>query len=124
MLHQERDANDVHLMFSHMVVEKLLEGQWIVFPETLASLSDDQIASTCNLIRRPGGFVSGMMSYGGNQVYVLAVKNLKFDAFVFDPMECCSVPYDITSVNKKEVLNLQNQWELENRRTPKGDKNN
>ena len=45
----------VLLMFSEIVAEKYNQG--IDSPKILSSLSDDDLASICDLIRRPGGLV-------------------------------------------------------------------
>ena len=51
-------------------------------------LSDEDIAAICDVIRRPGGFVRSKMSERGEQISVLAAKNLKLAVFMFKLMEC------------------------------------
>ena len=45
----------VRMMYSQMVVKKLVK---IDSPDTLASLSVNNVTSICNVIRRPGGLVN------------------------------------------------------------------
>ena len=66
------------------MAKKLVEDKLRDFSEKLASLSDDDITSICNVIRRPRGLVSRRMPDGRNQISVLATKNLKLAAFTFD----------------------------------------
>ena len=106
-----------------------MDDQQIDSPWTLASLSNEDIAATCDMIGRPGGLVSGMTPDRGNQISILAVKKLKLAAFMFKMMKNCSKAYDIGCFNSTCVLNYQLQWELEQKKTddaeaPKVDKNN
>ena len=50
------------------------------FPQTLASLSDEDITMIWDVIRRPSGLVSDKMLDRGNQISVLAAKHLKLIA--------------------------------------------
>ena len=68
-----------------MVVEKLVEEQGIDSPETLVSLYDD-INVIYNVVMRPGGLVSGRMLDSGNQICILAAKNIKLAALMFKMM--------------------------------------
>ena len=74
----------------------------------LASLSDEE---------RPGSLVGSRIPERGNQISVLAVKNLKLAAFVFKSMKCCSKPYGFECVNSRAVLEFQHQWELKQKKT-------
>ena len=85
----------LRLGFSQTVAMKLVDEQGIDSPWTLDSLSDEDIAATCNMIGRPGGLVSGMTPDRGNQISILAVKNLKLAAFMFKTRENCSKAYNI-----------------------------
>ena len=76
------------LIFSQMVVEKLVEAQDKDFHKTLASLSDDDINTT----RRCCGLVSRRATGRGDQISILVAKNHKLDAFMFKTMEHCSKP--------------------------------
>ena len=73
--------------------------------------------------------MSGKTPDRGNQITVLAMKNLKLIAFMFKTMEHCSKDNRIQNVNSTSVLHYQHQWELEqtksdNTKAPKVDKNN
>ena len=65
----------VQLLFSQMVVEKLVQDQRVDFPRTLASLSYENITAICYIIRRPGGLVSRRMPDRENEIFVLLAKN-------------------------------------------------
>ena len=77
------------------MVQKLVDDQGIDFPWTLTSLSGKDITAICNVIRKPGGMVSGKMPDRGNQISFLVTKNLKLTAFIFKLMEHCSKESDI-----------------------------
>ena len=62
---------------------KLVDNQGIGFSQILASLSDEDIAAICDVIRRPGGLVSCKTPNRGNQISFRAAKNLKLAAFIF-----------------------------------------
>ena len=96
-----------------MVAQKLVEDQGKDPPQTLASLSDEIISAICEVIRRPGGLVSGRTHERGKQISVLVVKNLKLAPFMFKMMEHCSNSYKIKHVNSRAVLAYQHQCELE-----------
>ena len=51
----EMEEMFLRLGFSQTVAMKLLDDQGIDSPQTLASLSDKDIATICNMIRRAGG---------------------------------------------------------------------
>ena len=87
----------LRLWSSQIVAIKLVYGQGIDSPWTLASLSDEDIIAVCNVIHRPGGLVSGKTLDKGNQISILAMKNLKLTAIIFKIMEHCSKDYS-TSV--------------------------
>ena len=55
---KEMEEMFLRLGFSQTVAMKLVDDQGIDSPWTLASLSDESIATTCDVIR-PGGLVSG-----------------------------------------------------------------
>ena len=100
----------LRLGFSQAVVLKLVDDQGIDSPQTPASLSDEL-----------NGLMSGK-TLGGNQISVLAAKNLKLVAFMFKTMEHCSKDYRIQDVNRTSVLCYQHQWELDDIKVPKVDK--
>ena len=58
---EEMEEMFLRLGFSQTVAMKLVDDQGIVSLWTLASLSDEDIAAICDVIRRPGGLVSGKM---------------------------------------------------------------
>ena len=55
---KEMEEMFLGLGFIQTVAMKLVDDQWIDSPWTLASLFDEDIATICNAIRRPGGLVS------------------------------------------------------------------
>ena len=77
------------------MAQKLVDDHGIDSPWTLASLSDKDITTICDLIRRPGGLVSHKTSVRENSISVLAAKNLSLIAFMFKMMEHCSMAYSI-----------------------------
>ena len=99
-----------------MVDQKLVDDQGINSPRILASLSDKDITTICEEIRRPSGLIGGKMPDRGNQIFILAAKNLKLAAFMFKTMECCSRTSDIRSVCSTSVLKYQHQWKLEQKK--------
>ena len=115
------------LGFSQAVVLKLVDYQGIDSPQTLASLSDEEITEIFDIIYRPGGLVSRKTPDRGDKSSVLTMKNLKLLAFMFKTMEHCSKDYWIKDINSTSVLHYQHQWELEQKKTdnieaPKVDK--
>ena len=94
----------VWLLFSQRIAKKLVDDQEIDSPNTLASISNNDIVTICDIIRRHGGFISGKTLDTGDQIYVLVTKNLKFPPFMFNIMECCSKLYDIHHVTSRKVL--------------------
>ena len=73
-------------MLSWTTVEKLVKDQGVDSLETLASLSDDNITSVCNKIRRPNGLSSGRMSNRGIQISVVEATHLKLAEFAIETM--------------------------------------
>ena len=121
---EEMEETFLRLSFSKTVAMKLVDDQGTDSPWTLASLSDEYIATFFHVIRMPG-----KMPNRGHQISVLAGKNLKHAALMFQSMECCSRIYDIKHVNSTSVLQCKHQWELEQKKTNatdahKVDKNN
>ena len=57
----------LRLGFSQAVVLKRVDDQGIDSPQTLANLSDEDIADICNVIHRHGGLVSGKTLDRGNR---------------------------------------------------------
>ena len=110
---KEMEEMFLGLEFNQTVAMKLVDDQGIDFPWTLASLSDNNIATICDMICRPGGLVSGKTPDRVNQISVLAAKNLKLAAFMFKSMECCSKDNETRCANSMSVLQYQHQWELE-----------
>ena len=78
------------LDFSQTVAIKLVADQGINSSWILASLSHEDIVAICDVIHRPRKLVSGKTPDRGDQISVLATKNLKLMAFMFKTMECCS----------------------------------
>ena len=76
-----------HTRFSQTVAMKLVDDQGIDSLQTSASLFDENIATICHVIKRPGGSVSRKTSDKGNQICILAAKNLKLTAFMFKAIE-------------------------------------
>ena len=54
----------LRLLFSQMVVKKLVENQGIDSSRSLASLSENDITAICDVIKMPYGSVSGRMLKG------------------------------------------------------------
>ena len=98
------------------MAQKLLEYKGINSPQTLESLSDEDIIVICDVIGRPGGLVGGRMPDRGNQSSKLAAINFKLAAFMFKSMEHCSKPYEIRCVGSREVLEYQHQWKLDQKK--------
>ena len=65
--------------------------QGIDSPQTLASLSDEDIATIYDVIRRPDSLVSGKTPHSGNQASTLAGKESEACSIHDD----CSKAYDI-----------------------------
>ena len=103
----------LRLGFSQAVVLKLVDDPGIDSPQTLASFFDEDIIAICVMIYRPGGLVSEKTPDTGNQISVLAMRNLKLAAFMLNTMEHCSNGYRIQDINSTSVLYYQYQWELE-----------
>ena len=107
---------------------KLVDVKGIDSTWTLASLSDEDIATNWDMIRRPCGLVSSKMPNRENRISIPS-NNLKLTAFMFKMMKHCSKACDIGCVNNTFVLQHQHQWELEQKKTdnaeaPKVDKSN
>ena len=125
------DMNEMflRLRFSQTVAMKLVDDQGIVSPWTIASISDEDIATVWDVIRRPGGLVSSKMPDRENRISIPVAKNLELSAFMFKSMEHCSKAYSIKHVNSSSVLQYQHQCKLEQKKTDdtkmlKVDKNN
>ena len=126
---KEMEEVFLRLGFSQVMVLKLVDDQGRDSPWTLVSLSDVNIATICKMICKPGRLVSRKTPDRGNQIPILAMKNLKLVTFMFQTMEHCSTDYRIKDVNSTSVLQHQHQWELEQKKpddikAPKIDKNN
>ena len=83
---EEMEEMFLRLNFSQTVAMKLVDGQEIDSPLTIASLSDKDIATICNMIHRPGGLVSRNTLDRGDQLSILVTNNLKLMAFMFKTM--------------------------------------
>ena len=59
------------------------------------------------MICRPCGLVSGKTLDRGNNISVLAMKNLKLMALIFKTMEHSSKDYRIQDINSTSVLSYQ-----------------
>ena len=51
-----------------------------------------------------------------NEISILAAKNLKLAALMFNMIEHCSKTYDIMHVDSTSVLQYQHQWRLEQKK--------
>ena len=71
------------LGFSQTVAIKLVDDQAIVSPWILASLSDEDIATICDGIRRLQWLSEKEDDRQGNQISDLEAKNLMFTVFMF-----------------------------------------
>ena len=125
---KEMEEMFLRLGFSQTVATKLTDDQGIDSRATLANLFDENIATYCSMIRRPGSLMSRKKPESGGQIFILTSKTLNCTAFIFKAMECCSNADDIGCVNSTSVLQCQHQWELEQKKTkdtdaPKVDKN-
>ena len=94
----------LRLEFSQAVALKLVDDQGIDSPWTLASISNEDITAIYDMICRLGGLVSGKTLDRGNQITVLATKNLKLMTLVFKTMEHCSKDYGVKEVNSTSML--------------------
>ena len=101
---KEMDEIFLRLGFTQTVSMKLVDEQGINSLQTLASLSDEDITAICNVIHRPGRYLSGKTPDRGKHISVLATKNLKLAAFMFKTMEHCSKDKEIRCVNSTSVL--------------------
>ena len=99
----------LRLSLSQTVAMNLVDNQGIVSTQTQASLSDEEIATICDVIRRPSGLLSRKMPDRRNQISVMAAKNLNLAAFMFKSMEHCSKAYHNGCVNSASVLKYQHQ---------------
>ena len=72
---KEMEEMFLRIGFSQTVAMKLVGDQGIDSPLILASLSDEDITTICNVIRRPGGLVSRKLPDRGIQISILVVKN-------------------------------------------------
>ena len=79
---KEMEEMSLRLDFSQTVAKKLVDNRGIVLPQTLASLSDEDIATIWDMINRPGGLVSGKTLDRKNQISFLDAKNLKLPLFM------------------------------------------
>ena len=96
--HQRNGTNVSFLRFTQTGTYKLVGDQGIDSPWTLASLSDDDTTTICDMIRRPG-LVSSDTADRGSQISVLVAKNLKVTVFMFKMMEHFSRAYSIQLVD-------------------------
>ena len=56
----------LRMFFCQTVAEKLVKDQGIDSPQTLTSLSDEDISAICDLIKRSGSFIDVRMPDRGN----------------------------------------------------------
>ena len=99
----------IRLLFSQMVVNKLVRDQGICSPKTLVSISGEVITAICDVIRRYGGLVDTRKPYRGHQISLLVAKNLKLTMLIFKLIKQCSNHHDIYHVNSRRVLEYQDQ---------------
>ena len=64
----------LRLGFSQTVTQKLMDDQWIDYPWTLASLSDEDIAAIFDMIKRTDDLVSSKTPNRGNLMFILAAR--------------------------------------------------
>ena len=107
----------LRLCFSQTVDRKLGEDQGKDFPWILASLSDNDIATTHDVICRFNGLVSGKTPDKSNQITVLPIKNPKLTMLMFNTIEHCSRDYETRCDSSTSVLSYQHQWELKGKKT-------
>ena len=91
---------------------KIKDDQEIDSPWTLASFSVEDITAIFDAIRRTDCLVSGKIPDKGNQISILAVKNLKLVAFMLKWWNAASKHVDSTS-----VLQYQHQREMLKKKT-------
>ena len=109
---KEMEEMFLRLGFNQIVDMKLVDDQRIDFPQTLASLSDEEIAAICNVIQESGMLVMWKMPDRGNEISVLAARYLKLVAFMFKTLEHCSKAYEIKHVKSISVLQYHYQCKL------------
>ena len=114
---KEMEKMFLRLGFIKAVVLKLVEDKGIDFPQTLASLSDEDIATIYDMVCRPCGLVSGKTLDRGIQISVPAAKNLKLMEFMFKTMEHGSKDYRIQDINSTSMLGYQHKWELKQKKS-------
>ena len=66
---------------------KLVDDQGMDSSWTLASLSDEDIVTICDMIRRPGSLLSWKIWDRGQQISALVAKNFELTMCVFKMME-------------------------------------
>ena len=74
---EDMEEMSLRLGFSQTATMKLVDNKEIDSPWTLAIQCDEDIVTFCDVIRRPGGLVSGKTPDRGNQISILVAKNLK-----------------------------------------------
>ena len=79
-------------------------GQGIDSPWTLASLSDEDIAISDDMICRFNGLMSGKTPDRGNWITVLPMKNSKLMVLMFNTIEHSSRDFEIRRDNSTSVL--------------------
>ena len=106
----------LRLDFSQTMAMKLVDVKGIDSPWTLANISDEDIATVCDMICRPSRSVSRKTPNRRIQIFVLAMKNLKLVVFTFKTRERCTKDYKIRYVSIMSMLQYQHQWELEQKK--------
>ena len=71
---EEMEEMFLRLGFSSTVTQKLVDDQEIDSPQTLMSLSDEDITAMCNMSRWPCGLVSSKTPDRRNQISVFGAK--------------------------------------------------
>ena len=101
--HHQGNGTDVPLLgFTQTVAQKLVGDQGIDSPWTLASLSDDDITTICNVIKRPGLVSSNMPDKGEPEEHSVFIQN---NGTLLQSLQHSAYQQHV-------ILKDQHQWEL------------
>jgi hypothetical protein len=76
----------IQLGFTPKAAKLLIREQGLDSPERLQVLTDKNVDDICNVMRKPGGKIANGMPDRGQQVSIIAQKNLKLAVFLFHHM--------------------------------------
>ena len=76
----------IQLGFTPKAAKLLIREQGLDSPERLQVLTDKNVDDICNVMRKPGGKNANGMPDRGQQVSIIAQKNLKLAVFLFHHM--------------------------------------